>query len=247
LWEVVDVIDGDTIDVVRDGETVRVRMIGINAPERDECFYDEAAAGLGVLVPAEGVRLVTDATDVDRFGRSLRFIETADGVDLGGLLVESGLARSHHYPPDISRNARYDQLQEGAMGEQAGLWASGACGGGVPTGDVQIGIELQFDAPGNDNDNLNEEWARFTNEGASAVDLSGWQVADESSSHRYPIDDLVLDPGASFMLYTGCGTDAPLVRYWCNTGSAVWNNSGDTVFLNDQAGNIVTSYTYRGD
>ena len=247
LWGVVEVIDGDTIDVVRDGETMRVRMIGINAPERDECFYDEATSGLRALVPANGVRLVTDTTDLDRFGRLLRFVETADGVDLGGLLVESGLARSNHYPPDTSRNARYDELQQAAIDEQAGLWAAGACGGGAPTGEVQIGIELQYDAPGDDNDNLSEEWVRFTNEGPAAVDLSGWQVADESSSHRYRIDDLVLEPGAAFVLFTGCGTDSSGERYWCNTDSAVWNNSGDTVFLNDQAGNLVTSYTYRGE
>ena len=63
---VVGVIDGDTIDVVRerDGESVRVRVIGINAPERDECFYDEATSGFRALVPEDGVRLVADATDL---------------------------------------------------------------------------------------------------------------------------------------------------------------------------------------
>ena len=56
--------------------------------------------------------------------------------------------------------------------------------------DVSIAIDGQFDAPGDDNLNLNEEWVRLTNTGATTIDLSGWHVADESSSHRYQFSDL---------------------------------------------------------
>lgn len=45
-------------------------------------------------------------------------------------------------------------------------------------------------------------------------------------------------------LHTGCGTDAVGALYWCNTGSAVWDNAGDTVFLRDPAGNIAVSKSY---
>ena len=38
-------------------------------------------------------------------------------------------------------------------------------------------------------------------------------------------------PGAAVTLFTGCGTDTDVERYWCNSDSAVWNNGGDTVFL----------------
>ena len=252
LWTVIEVIDGDTVDVVRDGAQARVRIVGINAPESNECFHDEATAGLAALLPAEGVRLVSDVSDTDRYSRLLRFVETADGDDIGGMLVAQGLARSHLYPPDTSRNARYDELQSEALVGQIGQWEVDACGDDgagaeTSTDDVQIGIELQYDAPGDDNDNLNEEWVRFINQGSTTLDLSGWRVADESSSHRYVIVDLLLAPGDSFVLFTGCGADTATERYWCNVSSAVWNNSGDTVFLTDGSGNLVTSQTYRGD
>jgi len=79
------------------------------------------------------------------------------------------------------------------------------------------------------------------------LDLNGWTVADESASHRYTFRNLIVQPGASVTLYTGCGTDTDTDRYWCNTGSAVWNNTGDTVFLRDPNGNLVISETYTGN
>jgi hypothetical protein len=46
-------------------------------------------------------------------------------------------------------------------------------------------------------------------------------------------------------VFTGCGQDTGDELYWCNTGSAIWNNSGDTAFLLDPAGNVVYSYAYE--
>ena len=50
-----------------------------------------------------------------------------------------------------------------------------------------------------------------------------------------------LAPGASVAVHTGCGRPTATDLYWCNEGSAVWNNSGDTAFLLDPAGNIAAS------
>jgi hypothetical protein len=53
-----------------------------------------------------------------------------------------------------------------------------------------------------------------------------------------------LEPGATVRVFTGCGSDSAASLYWCNTGSAVWNNSGDTAFLLDPAGNVVYTLAY---
>ena len=45
-------------------------------------------------------------------------------------------------------------------------------------------------------------------------------------------------------LFTGCGTDVAGEVYWCEEGSAVWNNSGDTAFLLDPSGNTVHFWSY---
>ncbi len=109
---------------------------------------------------------------------------------------------------------------------------------------MEIVIDVNADAPGDDGENLNGEWVEFTNAGAEAIDLDGWEVADESSSNRYTFSDLRLEPGAEVTLFSGCGPDDDTSRYWCVSGSAVWNNSGDTVFLRDRNGNIVASLSY---
>lgn len=122
-------------------------------------------------------------------------------------------------------------------------WSPDACGPAT-SGATDIAVEVNADAPGDDGQNLNGEWVRFTNRGMATVDLDGWQVADESASHRYRFSDLRLDPGRSVTLFSGCGADDDTSRYWCVSGSAVWNNSGDTVFLRDGRGNIVVSLSY---
>jgi len=245
LWTTLEVIDGDTIRVDGPDGQQTVRMIGINAPERGECFYDDATAALQYSLGDRGVRLVRDVSDVDRNGRALRYVEFEDGSDVGAALVEGGYVRSHHYEPDIGRSDEYDELQEVAEQAGVGLWAVDACG--VPSAPrAPIAVDGQYNAPGDDNDNLNDEWVTFTNTGTDPIDLSGWQVADESSSHRYSFGALTLAAGAAVTLYTGCGSDTDTERYWCNEDGAVWNNTGDTVFLRDGSGNNVVAETYRG-
>jgi endonuclease YncB( thermonuclease family) len=127
LWTVVAVIDGDTIRVSDAGGEHTVRLIGIDAPERGECFYEEATDALRFALGSEGVRLQRDRSDVDRFDRWLRFVESPSGVDIGGELVAAGYARSRRYEPDTGRNGVYDELQSEAQDAQIGLWATDTC------------------------------------------------------------------------------------------------------------------------
>jgi endonuclease YncB( thermonuclease family) len=86
---VTQVVDGDTVDVAGVG---RVRIIGIDTPEQGRCGYDEASRTLSSLVLGETVTLVPGAaTDVDRYGRLLRYVQV-DGVDVGLALLHSGRA-----------------------------------------------------------------------------------------------------------------------------------------------------------
>ena len=242
-WRSAEIVDGDTLYVSGPAGELEVRIIGMNTPESGECFSEEATDALGELVAGNDLVLVVDRSDVDQFGRALRYVETADGVDVGAELVANGFAIARRYPPDDARADRYAALQREAQAAGRGLWAADACGASDLDG-VEIVIDVNADAPGDDGANLNGEWVRFTNAGAQAIDLDGWEVADESSSNRYTFSDLRLEPGAEVTLFSGCGPDDDTARYWCVSGSAVWNNSGDTVFLRDRNGNIVASLSY---
>lgn len=239
--EVVDVLDGDTIDVrLPGGEVDRVRIIGINAPETGECVADDATDAVRNRLQGEAVTLTADRSDRDQFGRLLRYVEV-EGADVGADLVAEGFAIARRYPPDTGRAGRYERLQDEAERTGAGLWASDACGpGSTISARLRFSL-LRFDADGPDVDNLNDEWVRLENTGAS-IDLSGWVIRDESSSNRYRFPpSFVLDRDARVTLRTGCGADTRVDLYWCRSGSAVWNNDGDTAFLLDPDGNVVTS------
>ena len=245
-WTAVRAIDGDTIVVSIRGNESRVRVIGINTPETGECGAAAATDRITELVVGAPVALVADSSDTDQFERLLRYVETADGTDVGAVLVEEGLAIARRYEPDVKRADLYDELQEDARAANRGLWASDACGDlGAAQGAVEIGVRP--DAPGNDNDNLNGEWVEITNVSDESISLDGWVLADESASHRYTFPSLVLQPGATVTVFSGCGKDGAEQLFWCSEGSAIWNNSGDTVFVRDRSENLVASHTYSGD
>jgi endonuclease YncB( thermonuclease family) len=92
-WEVINIVDGDTIDVRSSaGVTERVRIIGIDTPERGECGFSEAASALASMVSGKSVRLPSGARDDrDRYERILRYVD-ADGRDAGRELIIKGFA-----------------------------------------------------------------------------------------------------------------------------------------------------------
>jgi micrococcal nuclease len=240
--EVVDVIDGDTLEVRVGGAVERVRLIGINTPETGECFADRATDALADLVAGREVRLEQDVSDRDQYGRILAYV-MADGEHVNAALVRGGFAIAREYPPDTARADELAAAQEEAQRAGAGMWGPDGCASDVDASGIALSV--QADAPGDDNANLNGEWLDIRNTGEEALDLSGWTVKDESASHRYTFaDDTTVAAGASLRLHTGCGQDTTTERYWCRTDSAVWNNGGDTAFLLDPDGRTVTSRSY---
>lgn len=101
---------------------------------------------------------------------------------------------------------------------------------------------VQFDAPGNELDNLNGEWVEVSNTGGTAQDMSSWTLSDDSN-HVYSFPEgFVLGAQDSVKVHTGKGADSTSDLYW-NRGSSVWNNDGDTATLSDESGNVIDSRT----
>lgn len=238
----VEVTDGDTIVVRVDGVEERVRLIGINTPESGECLADAATDRLGELLGDGSITLVGDRTDRDQYERLLRYVEVG-GTDIHEALVAEGLALSRRYEPDTARADRYDAAQAAAEEASVGQWAADACG---PASAASVAIvEVNADAPGDDGKNLNEEWVVVRNDGSEQLDLTGWGLKDESASNRYSFPDgLTVPAGATVTVRSGCGVDDATTAYWCASGSAIWNNGGDTVFVLDPSGNVVVSHSY---
>lgn len=71
---VVSVVDGDTIRVRINGKVETVRYIGINTPERDDPGFVDATRQNRQLVAFRDVRLESDCSDEDIYGRKLRYV-----------------------------------------------------------------------------------------------------------------------------------------------------------------------------
>jgi endonuclease YncB( thermonuclease family) len=90
---VVRVVDGDTLLLRIGGRRLRVRLIGVDAPEtwaRRDCYGAEAARALRRLVPAGSeVRVIGDREPYDHFGRRLLHLWTSRGRLVGAALVRA--------------------------------------------------------------------------------------------------------------------------------------------------------------
>ncbi|MCB8980705.1 MAG: thermonuclease family protein [Ardenticatenaceae bacterium] len=123
---VVDIIDGDTIDVEINGTVYRLRYIGIDTPERGDDFYTESTEANRQLVADQTVTLVKDVSETDRFGRLLRYVYLDDGTFVNAELVSTGYALAATYPPDVAHTEEFAQLQNQAQSNAVGLWAAAA-------------------------------------------------------------------------------------------------------------------------
>lgn len=124
-YKVVGVTDGDTITVISPGgrsyKRTRVRLWGIDCPEKSQAFGQRAKEFTSGLVFGKQVYL--DIRDTDRYGRSVAVV-TADGKVVNEELVKAGFAWWYEqYAPGETRLKRY---QDEARSARRGLWADGA-------------------------------------------------------------------------------------------------------------------------
>ena len=118
---VTNVVDGDTVDVEGVG---RIRVIGIDTPERGACGFESATQAMTVLVLGHAVALVPGATeDVDRYGRLLRYVDVGS-EDAGLSLIADGWAIARYDSRDgYGRHPREDSyVRADAESEDLGCY-----------------------------------------------------------------------------------------------------------------------------
>jgi endonuclease YncB( thermonuclease family) len=128
---IVAVVDGDTAKIEFQGETISMRIIGIDTPETVhpsrpvEPFGPEATVRARELLEGKTVKLEYDADpEHDRFGkygRLLVYLRLEDGTDFGKLMVADGFARAYPKYP-FSRSEAYLAVEAVAKKMKKGLW-----------------------------------------------------------------------------------------------------------------------------
>jgi endonuclease YncB( thermonuclease family) len=246
VWsaKVAFIADGDTIDVRIGGRgrPRRVRITGIQAMElrryssdrrrrRGECHGVAAANRLEQLLRRGRGRVRLAAQDrTSRSGRRLRRAVSTriDGrwVDVGRALVADGHALWLPNGQEWAWNRSYSDLAERAAYQEIGVWDTASCGMG-PSEDIPLRLWVNWDADGNDFQNVNGEWAKIKNlDHARDVDLSGWWFRDSGlRRYRFPAGTRIPARG-TITLHMGRGIAGGSRFYW-GLSTPPFENAGD--------------------
>lgn len=133
LYSVLSVIDGDTFKVDLDGVVTTLRLIGIDTPEKGDCYGTEATAKAKELLSGKRVKLEVDPSqgELDKYKRTLRYVFLEDGRSYNKIMIEEGFAKEYTYASTYKYQAEFRQSEESAKIKQLGLWSPNTCNGGI--------------------------------------------------------------------------------------------------------------------
>ncbi|HQO39600.1 MAG TPA: thermonuclease family protein [Spirochaetota bacterium] len=139
---VTKIVDGDTIHVNSNGTILKVRLIGIDAPEKvtnSKVRRDSNRTGddirtilaqgkrstnylKSILRKGASVTLEYDLQQYDRNGRTLAYVYLSDGRMLNELIIAAGYAVPLTVPPNVKYRDRFYRAHREAKAAKRGLW-----------------------------------------------------------------------------------------------------------------------------
>jgi endonuclease YncB( thermonuclease family) len=256
LYEEIAIItkisDGDTIDVQIDGEdqTKSIRVLGIQTMEvnpgdiPNDCYADEATRRIEEITGGVGARVILRSQNpnaIDRFGRLRRHVFVVNNgkeVNIGKRLLEEGLAFSLTMDNETIYDAEYAQIAQIAKSKSLGLWSSigissaNHCPVSADSANSSFEIVANFDANGDDNQNVNGEWIKIKNTSGRSVDISHWWLRDSALYFfRFP-SSTVLENGEEVTVFIGKGQNTKNTFYW-GKDFPILDNTWDGIYLHD--------------
>lgn len=117
MGRVTKVVDGDTFDILNNNEVTRIRLFGIDAPERGQPFNRRARQFVDSLIAGKQLRVVV--RDKDRYGRVVGDAYLPEGTHINAAIVEAGFAWQF---TQFSTDAHIAALERTARERRRGLW-----------------------------------------------------------------------------------------------------------------------------
>src|SRR5690349_21156618 len=115
---VVSVLDGDTIEVLHNTYPERIRLSGIDCPEKGQAYGNNAKHATSALVFGKDVML--DTHGQDKYRRTLADVFLRDGTHVNHELVKDGWCWWYRkYAP---RDTVLEGLEREARENKKGLW-----------------------------------------------------------------------------------------------------------------------------
>jgi micrococcal nuclease len=124
---VVSVLDGDTIEVLHNTHPERIRLNGIDCPEKGQAFGKRAKQAASALV--FGKEVILQTYSLDKYKRAIADVTLPDGTNVNHVLVKEGWRwwYRRYAPGDTVLEGLENEAREG----QKGLWAGPAAGAAV--------------------------------------------------------------------------------------------------------------------
>ena len=133
LYDVVRIVDGDTLVADVDGNETKIRLIGVNTPEsvhsddsKNVPEGKEAYAYMENLLGGRRIYLVYDEDREDDYGRTLAYVFTEDCTFVNLLLVEDGIAECMRIEPNVRYSSDFAKAESVAKAANKGFWQDGS-------------------------------------------------------------------------------------------------------------------------
>lgn len=129
-FEVVRVVDGDTLTLNISGKTETLRLIGMDTPETVDprkpvqCFAKEASDKAKATLTGKSVKIEADPSqgERDKYNRLLRYIFLEDGTSFNKMMIEEGYAHEYTYNSPYKYQSEYKEAETKARENKKGLW-----------------------------------------------------------------------------------------------------------------------------
>lgn len=134
-YRVTKVVDGDTLAIDMNGESVTLRLIGLDTPETVDprkpvqCFGKEASDKAKELLTGTSISIETDPTQdtYDKYGRLLAYVYLPNGTLFNKYMIQEGYGHEYTYDKAYKYQAAFKAAQQAAQSAEKGLWAPDAC------------------------------------------------------------------------------------------------------------------------
>jgi micrococcal nuclease len=218
------VIDGDTFEL-ENGK--RVRLLGIEAPEKNEFYFEEATNELKKLVEGKKVLLEKDLVSEDKYGRLLRHV-FINGIFVNLHLVENGFANAYFVEPNFKYYSKFLEAEKNAMNRKIGIWKKSES---PYSGCIKL-VDFKY---------KKGESVTLENTCNFSINITGWKIKNsEGKSYIFP--KIVLKPQRNITLYSDFGVNKGSILYLNKTD--FWMDYGDILILRDEKDNLILAYRY---
>ena len=138
FYQIVRVVDGDTVKINMNGKEETFRLIGLDTPETVDprkvvqCFGIEASNKAKELLSGKKVRVETDPTQgtYDKYNRRLGYIFLEDGLFFNKYMIEAGYAHEYTYQSNPYKyKLDFIKAEKEAREQERGLWNKSTCNG----------------------------------------------------------------------------------------------------------------------